>query len=120
MAGPPHHTPSDRLREERDDVVARLADMTGDLQSLIAASAGSNADDEHDPEGQTIAYERAQLLSFIQAAQERLADIDEATLRLQQGTYGVCEVCHEPIPAARLDARPTARTCVQHVAAARN
>jgi len=93
--------------------------MTRDLKSLFAASEGSNADDEHDPEGQTIAYERAQLSALIQGAQERLASIEAATIRLQQGTYGICEVCHQPIPAARLDARPTARTCVRHVAPAR-
>ena len=136
MARPPHQTSSDRtdvdargelvleaaaerLRVERDEVRARLASMAGDLRSLFAASAGSNADDEHDPEGQTIAYERAQLSALIQGAQERLASIEAATVRLQQGTYGICEVCHQPIPAVRLDARPTARTCVRHVAPAR-
>ncbi|HYO19142.1 MAG TPA: TraR/DksA C4-type zinc finger protein [Dermatophilaceae bacterium] len=93
--------------------------MTRDLKSLFAASVDSNADDEHDAEGQTIAYERSQLSAFIQGAQEHLAGIEAAIIRLQQGGYGICEVCHQPIPAARLDARPTARTCVRHVAPAR-
>ena len=110
---------TERLREERDEVRARLANMTRDLRSLFAASAGSNADDEHDPEGQTIAYERSQLSALIQGAREHLADIEAAAIRLQQGSYGVCEVCQQPIPAARLDARPTARTCVRHVAPVR-
>jgi RNA polymerase-binding transcription factor DksA len=105
---------AERLRQERDGVSARLARMTRELSSLFDASAGSNADDEHDPEGQTIAYERSQLSSLIQRAQEHLAELEAATTRLQQGTYGTCEVCHEPIPAARLEARPTARTCVRH------
>lgn len=132
MARPPRQTPSDRaagdtrtelvheaaterLRAERDEVRARLANMTRDLRSLFAAAEGSNADDEHDPEGQTIAYERSQLSALIQAAQERLAGIEAATVRLQQGAYGTCDVCGQPIPAARLEARPTARTCVRHV-----
>jgi DnaK suppressor protein len=136
MARPPQQTSSDRaggdartdldleaaterLREERDEVRARLAIMTRDLVSLFAASADSNADDEHDPEGQTIAYERSQLSALIQGAQEHLCGIEAATTRLQQGSYGICEVCHQPIPAARLDARPTARTCVRHVAPVR-
>ena len=46
---------AERLREERDEVRARLASMTRDLEALFAASADSNGDDEHDPEGQTIA-----------------------------------------------------------------
>ena len=105
----------ERLREERDEVRARLASMTSDLQSLFAASQDSNADDEHDPEGQTIAYERSQLSSLIGAAQDQLAQIDAAMARLHSGSYGLCEVCGEPIAPARLEARPTARTCVAHV-----
>jgi RNA polymerase-binding transcription factor DksA len=130
MSGQPHNSSSEqppdaaqtdagleaagRLRAEGDEVRARLASMTRDLEALFAASADSNADDEHDPEGQTIAYERSQLSSLIQAAQEHLAGIEAAAGRLQQGTYGICEVCGEPIPAARLEARPTARTCIRH------
>ena len=110
---------AERLREERDEVRARLASMTKDLESLFAASVDSNADDEHDPEGQTIAYERSQLSAFIQGAQQHLCGIEAATIRMQQGCYGICEVCDQPRPAARLEARPTARTCVRHAAAGR-
>ena len=93
---------------------ARLASMTADLGALFAASADSNADDEHDPEGQTIAYERSQLASLIDGAHEHLARIEAAMTRLRTGGYGRCEVCGQPIPGARLEARPTARTCVTH------
>ncbi len=136
MIRPPHRSSSDRasvasrtdfdldaaaarLREERDEVRARLAGMTRDLESLFAASADSNADDEHDPEGQTIAYERSQLSTLIQGAQVHLAGIGAATIRLQRGSYGICEVCDQPISPARLEARPTGRTCVRHAAARR-
>ena len=105
------------LNREREEVRTRLAGMTTDLQSLRAASVNSNADDEHDPEGQTIAYERSQLSALVRSAQSHLARIDGAVLRLQQGRYGICEVCGKPIPAARLEARPTAQTCVRHTEA---
>jgi RNA polymerase-binding transcription factor DksA len=105
---------AERLHAERDEVRARLASMTTDLEALFAASLDSNGDDEHDPEGQTIAYERSQFEALIQGAKDHLASIEAGLLRLQEGTYGICEVCHQPIPAARLDARPTARTCIQH------
>lgn len=105
---------ADRLRGEQEDVRARLASMTRDLEELFAASQGSNADDEHDPEGQTIAYERSQLSSLIAAANAHLLSIGEAQSRLREGRYGLCEVCGRPIPRARLEARPTARTCVAH------
>ena len=108
---------TDRLRAEGDEVRARLASMTADLESLIAASQDSNADDEHDPEGQTIAYERSQLSSLIDAAHAQLSRVEAATARLRSGGYGLCEVCGRPIPPARLEARPTARTCVAHAVA---
>lgn len=118
---PPHDVDVDgagvRLTQQRAEAVVRLADMTADLESLFAASVDSNADDEHDPEGQTIAYERSQLTALIRKAEAQLADIDAAWLRLEQGQYGICDVCHEPIPAGRLEARPTARTCVRHAVA---
>jgi RNA polymerase-binding transcription factor DksA len=107
---------AERLHNEREEVRDRLASMTTDLEYLVAASVNSNADDEHDPEGQTIAFERSQLSALIQSAQAHLARIDGAVLRLQQGSYGICDVCGMPLPAARLEARPTAQTCVQHAA----
>lgn len=110
---------AERLRDERKQVRARLASMTRDLEALFDASADSNADDEHDPEGQTIAYERSQLAALIQGAQEHLARIEASMIRLKQGSYGSCEVCGQHIPAARLDARPTARTCIQHATSTR-
>ena len=110
---------AERLCEERDEVRARLASLTRDLEALFAASVDSNADDEHDPEGQTIAYERSQLAALIQGAQDHLAGIEAGMIRLKQGSYGICEVCRQPIPAARLEARPTARTCIQHATRSR-
>lgn len=108
-----------RLHEERASLRASASQLTDDMAALIAASRDSNADDEHDPEGQTIAYERSQLSAVTSQAQEHLREVDAAIDRVETGTYGVCEVCREPIDAARLEARPTARTCVHHVPARR-
>ena len=107
----------ERLAEERALVSARLGRMDEDMTELFAASRDANADDEHDPEGQTIAYERSQLAAMIRQAQAHLDEIDAAATRLAVGSYGICEVCHQPIGAERLEGKPTARTCVQHAAA---
>lgn len=88
--------------------------MSSDLESLIAAAKDSNGDDEHDPEGQTIAYERSQQQALIDASLARLAGIEAATRRLKEGRYGRCEVCGVRIPVIRLEARPTTRTCIRH------
>ncbi|MEV8514614.1 TraR/DksA C4-type zinc finger protein [Dactylosporangium sp. NPDC051484] len=98
-----------RLRERAGDEVRALE---GDLRGVFEASRESNADDEHDPEGSTIAYERAQLTAVLDAARRRVADLDDALARLEAGNYGACERCGRSIPAERLAARPSARTCV--------
>ena len=118
----PEHTHDDdqlaaaaaRLREDRATLLASVAGMAEDMTKLFDASRDSNADDEHDPEGQTVAFERAQLAALTDRAREQLTEIDAALSRVADGSYGICEVGGEPIPAARLEARPTALTCVEH------
>jgi DnaK suppressor protein len=102
----------DVLGQLRRQSEREIATMERDHAGLIEASRSSNADDEHDPEGATIAFERAQLSALLDGARRRVAELNEALERLDAGTYGVCEVCGNPIPAERLAARPAARTCV--------
>lgn len=100
------------LRRERQETVDRLANLTSDFDQMVAASRDSNADDEHDPEGSTIAFERSQLGALIDQARHHLAEIDAALARLAAGTYGLCERCSRPISDERLRARPVTRICI--------
>ncbi len=100
------------LLDERREVLARLARLRTDHADIVAASAGSNADDEHDPEGSTIAFERQQVDALVRQAEHRLAEIDAAVSRLAGASYGSCERCGRPIAAERLAVRPSARSCV--------
>ncbi|WP_319804204.1 TraR/DksA family transcriptional regulator [Nocardioides dongkuii] len=104
--------PAVRLAEERATVVRRLAALRGDFSGMVEASRDSNADDEHDPEGHTIAFERSQLDTLVRQAEERLAEVDAALARLADGSYGTCVRCGRPVPPERLAARPAAATCV--------
>lgn len=108
-----------RLADERSGLLARVAAMESDMGLLVEASVYSNADDEHDPEGQTIAYERSQLGALTEQVRQRFAEVDAALARVAAGAYGVCEICGEAIDPDRLDARPTARTCMAHAPGAR-
>jgi RNA polymerase-binding transcription factor len=101
------------LAAEKANAAEQIASLTEDLDRLIQSSVGTNADDEHDPEGATIAFERAQLAALLAASRQRLADLDRATARLAAGTYGRCESCSQPINADRLTARPTTTSCVR-------
>jgi RNA polymerase-binding protein DksA len=100
------------LEAERQQTLRRLSGLTGDFNEVVAASRDTNADDEHDPEGATIAFERSQIASLVQQIQRQLTEIEAALDRLTAGTYGTCEQCGHPITPARLTARPTARTCI--------
>jgi RNA polymerase-binding protein DksA len=101
-----------RLLGERDAALAQLASLQRDHDAMVAASEDSNADDEHDPEGATIGFERAQLAATIDMTRARLADLQRALAQVGDGTYGRCERCGEEIGAERLAARPSARTCI--------
>ncbi len=102
------------LAAERAETEARLAALREDFAGMVDASRDTNADDEHDPEGATIAFERSQTVALVGQAERHLAEVDAALERLAAGSYGSCEVCGERLPAGRLEARPTARRCVAH------
>ena len=102
----------ERLGQERRQTLARLASLTSDFDDVVAASLDTNADDEHDPEGHTIAFERSQIGALVQQVRRHLAEVDAALARLDAGTYGLCERCGQQIGEARLDALPAARTCI--------
>lgn len=101
------------LEEERQRELRRLAGLTGDFDEVVAASRDTNADDEHDPEGATIAFERSQLAALVAQVQGHLAEVEAAIQRLNADTYGTCERCGQPIARARLEVRPRARTCIR-------
>jgi DnaK suppressor protein len=106
-----------RLTAERSHTLERLSALEAEFRTLVDAGTGTNIDDEHDPEGATIAFERAQVAALVEQARVRLDDLDRALGELQRDAYGVCERCGKPIAAGRLEARPDARTCIACAAA---
>ncbi|MDP3894197.1 TraR/DksA C4-type zinc finger protein [Nocardioides sp.] len=112
-------TARELLEAERRQALQRLAGLTDDFDEVVAASRETNADDEHDPEGATIAFERSQVAALVLQVRRHVAEVDEAVPRLDAGTYGTCEHCERPIGQARLEARPAARTCIDCASATR-
>jgi DnaK suppressor protein len=108
----PVPVPRESLDAELAAARAQVARLRRDLDGVVAASANSNADDEHDPEGATIAFERAQVVALLEAARRRQADVEHALEQVRAGGYGTCEVCGGAVGEERLAARPSARTCV--------
>lgn len=104
--------PEALLAAERDRVLARLAALDRAFDAIVEAAEGANLDDEHDPEGATVAFERQQVAALRTQARERLAALAEALDRARAGGWDVCAVCEGPIGAERLAARPSTTTCV--------
>jgi RNA polymerase-binding transcription factor DksA len=100
------------LELDREQTLARLAALNGDFDAVVAATRDANSDDEHDPEGATIAFERSQVGALVRQARAHLVEIDAALERLDDGYYGRCEGCGGQIAELRLEARPVARTCI--------
>jgi DnaK suppressor protein len=106
-------SPAALLADERQAALDRLAALERDFSAIVDAAGQADADDEHDPEGATTAFERQHVAALLDQARRQLAQVDAAIARLEAGQYGRCERCGQPIAAARLAARPTASTCIR-------
>ncbi|MGW6458463.1 TraR/DksA family transcriptional regulator [Streptomyces sp. NPDC055078] len=102
-------------RAELEDEVIRLnAELTSSrtaLTNLMRDSGGGAGDDDADTGSKNITREHE--LSLAANAREMLEQTERALLRLDAGTYGLCENCGKPIGKARMQAFPRATLCVE-------
>ena len=98
-----------RLERIREGVYEALGDPA---EERVALSETSGAD-QHPADLGSERFEREKDLSIGANIDGELSEVDSALRRLDEGDYGLCEVCHRPIGAARLRARPAARFCVK-------
>jgi DnaK suppressor protein len=101
------------LLAERARAVRQVGTLQREFTELAEAASAGGTDDEHDPEGATLAFERQHTAALLEQARQHVAAIDAAVARLEAGRYGVCERCGQPIGEGRLAARPAAATCVR-------
>ncbi|HZN72035.1 MAG TPA: TraR/DksA C4-type zinc finger protein [Micromonosporaceae bacterium] len=94
----------DELRTEYDQTIAEIAELQRDR---LTDSAG---DDQADTGTKT--FEREQEISLANNILERITQVERALERLDDGSYGWCERCGNPIPVERLAAFPSATLCV--------
>jgi DnaK suppressor protein len=92
----------EHLRDESED------DSISELSSI----------DQHPADIGTETFEREKDISILEQVEAELADVEHALRRLEDGTYGICEACGQPIDEARLEALPAARFCLKDQAAA--
>jgi len=106
-------TEREALLAEQARARERVAVLEREFAGLAEAASSAGTDDEHDPEGATLAFERQHAAALLEAAREQVAAINAALERLADGRYGICDQCGRPIGEDRLAARPAARTCIK-------
>ena len=98
------------LEEERDSLRRQLAELGYGSKGL-----------DYDPnfaDSSQVTAERGENEALVNKLVEGLKDVEHALAKFDTDTYGVCETCHQPIAAARLEAKPEARLCINCAAAA--
>jgi RNA polymerase-binding transcription factor DksA len=101
------------LATVRRRTAEQIAYLERSLADIIEAAQLTSTDDEHDPEGATIAYERAQVSALLSQARSDLVALDAAAERVENGTITTCAECGSPIAMERLLALPTVRACMR-------
>jgi len=73
--------------------------------------------DQHQGDIGTETFEREKDFSLLEQLEAEIGDLDAALRKIDDGTYGTCEVCGKQIEAERLEAMPGTRTCIEHAGA---
>jgi len=93
------------LEDERDSLARQLAE-------LGHGDAGSLNYDSNFADTSQVTAERGEVEALAGGLKDALADVEAALERVEQGTYGRCVRCDQPIAPARLEAMPAAQLCI--------
>jgi RNA polymerase-binding protein DksA len=98
------------LQADIDRLQSEIHTAEHDLADLLRDSGDGAGDDQADAGAKT--FEREQEISVANNSREMLQQTERALARIADGTYGVCEICGNPIGKMRLQAFPRATLCV--------
>lgn len=107
-----------RLRRKLDDEQTRLLGIIEEFErqremSRLAETSSEHNADPDNADGGSLAFEMEMDLSIEQNAKDLLEKVEYAIGKMDEGTYGICEVSGKPIPVARLEILPYATTRVE-------
>ena len=100
------------LNSDREQTMLLIANIRSEMGAFVDARRDTATDDEHDPEGPTLAFERSQASAILDQSMHHVVEIDSALERMDEGTYGLCVSCNGPIKLGRLQVRPQASLCI--------
>jgi len=102
------------LEEERETYLRQARDLAAEAEALASErEPGDTQFDEESGEGDTLNVERERDLALSASATQAVEEIDRALLRMDTGSYGICERCGRKIGVARLEALPFAALCIE-------
>jgi DnaK suppressor protein len=100
----------DVLQAESDRLRAEITEAEADIADLLRDGVDVGGEDQADTGSKT--FEREHEMSLAASHREMLTQTERALGRIENGTYGVCESCGNPIGKARLQAFPRATLCM--------
>lgn len=106
--------PTTDLPKLRDLLATERTDLERQLAELETDGSAAPDFDENFADSAQVAAEQGENASLAANFRDQLTEVEGALARLDEGTYGSCEVCGEPIGDARLDAMPATRFCIDH------
>jgi RNA polymerase-binding protein DksA len=98
------------LQADVERLEAEISEAESDLQVLLRDAGDGAGDDQADAGAKT--FEREQEITLANNSREMLEQSRRALARIEDGTYGICESCGNPIGKMRLQAFPRATLCV--------
>jgi RNA polymerase-binding transcription factor DksA len=101
--------------DARAQLEAERSSLRRQLKELLGTGEGDEpAFDEGFADSSQVAAEQGEVRALAANLQNLLTEVERALRKLDDGTYGACEECGQPIAPARLEAMPATRYCVQH------
>lgn len=101
---------AERLEHFRQLLLEQLKEHEPHIREDQAAALDFSADDRNDmTDMSNMDVNKEMAFNMGERETELVADIDQALLRIKEGTYGTCARCGKPIDERRLEALPTAR-----------
>jgi DnaK suppressor protein len=98
----------------RDELEAERERLRKHVDELAASSSVAPAHDENFADSGQVAAEMGEAKALANSLRDQLDDVEAALAALDEGRYGLCEVCGDAIAEARLEVMPTTRRCILH------
>ena len=110
----------EQVKQLRQLLITERAKLAGEIKAIAQDTAKSPREASGDLSAYTVhmadmaadTYERELSMNIVSSEQELLYQIDDALKRLDDGSFGVCQQCNQPVSMSRLKAVPYASMCI--------